>query len=621
MAKVPSLINLCIDAVKTQILQGIDKNILEDVYELPTEVFDCLLKRLPALALQNLQLQMPLEKWSDHEYDYVLSGNGRKRTRYEKFNMAWMVLYQSRWPELYEQFQVANLSAKNDMVECESMDDWQQKYWETHLQNCFDSAAEIAMLPSFDGCVGEIQLPEALLKVIGCGGQMNCSAHQYLRLCGHCWQFGHYVRSLRLQNVFCTAKTCHLLRNSKLQGLTFRRVSTKEQVGGLCRILSQNSETITSLEFVNCKLSSSFIDAICDSLFLKGKQSHGVKQFTIQASKFADANMNSLPDKFVSFLSSGRSLSSLSLCDNHLQRSFAKLALKTLLDASSNLSSLDLSENDISGWLSDFLHKSSNQPQFSLEISKSLQSLRVLNLRGNNLHKNDVEDLKFALVHMPVLETLDLSDNPIEDGGIRSLIPYFAQTGEHYFLANLKLKNCMLSCDGVTELLEVLTKLKYTLTSLSIADNHLGSQIASALGKFLGGPIKSLDIRDVGLGSSGFLELQRCLGELANLVSINISENRGGIQTAEFLAKLIAQAPDLISVNAGYNLMPLESIGIICSALRVARGKFQHLDLMGNQKLGQLDHTSVFAEFQHNGKPIVLIPTFPAVDVPCDDDP
>ncbi|GAB4848332.1 hypothetical protein Ancab_002999, partial [Ancistrocladus abbreviatus] len=241
-------------------------------------------------------------------------------------------------------------------------------------------------------------------------------------------------------------------------------------VGGLCRILSQNSETITSLEFVNCKLSSSFIDAICDSLFLKGKQSHGVKQFTIQASKFTDANMNSLSDKFVSFLSSERSLSSLSLCDNHLQRSFAKLALKTLLDASSNLSSLDLSENNISGWLSDFLHKSSNQPQFSLEISKSLQSLRVPNLRGNNLHKNDAEDLKFALVHMPVLETLDLSDNPIGDGGIsslllqdlmssdecfRSLIPYFSQTGEHYSVANLNLKNCMLSCDGVTELLEL----------------------------------------------------------------------------------------------------------------------------------------------------------------------
>ncbi|GAB4826837.1 hypothetical protein Ancab_033716 [Ancistrocladus abbreviatus] len=143
---------------------------------------------------------------------------------------------------------------------------------------------------------------------------------------------------------------------------------------------------------------------------------------------------------------------------------------------------------------------------------------------------------------MPVLETLDLSDNPIGDGGIsslvlqdlmssdecfRSLIPYFSQTGEHYSLANLNLKNCMLSCDGVTELLEVLTKLKYTLTSLSIADNHPGS------------------------------------------------ENRGGIQTAEFLAKLIPQAPDLISVNAGYNLMPLESIGIFCSALQVARGMHQ----------------------------------------------
>jgi len=40
-------------------------------------------------------------------------------------------------------------------------------------------------------------------------------------------------------------------------------------------------------------------------------------------------------------------------------------------------------------------------------------------LRGNNLCKNDMEDLRCALVHMPVLEILDLADNPIQDEGIK----------------------------------------------------------------------------------------------------------------------------------------------------------------------------------------------------------
>ena len=38
--------------------------------------------------------------------------------------------------------------------------------------------------------------------------------------------------------------------------------------------------------------------------------------------------------------------------------------------------------------------------------------------RGTNLCKNDAVSLKHALVHMPNLEVLDISDNPLEDDGI-----------------------------------------------------------------------------------------------------------------------------------------------------------------------------------------------------------
>lgn len=45
----------------------------------------------------------------------------------------------------------------------------------------------------------------------------------------------------------------------------------------------------------------------------------------------------------------------------------------------------------------------------------------MYDFRGNNLDKDDADDLRYALVHMPNLEVLDMSDNPIEDDGIRSV--------------------------------------------------------------------------------------------------------------------------------------------------------------------------------------------------------
>ncbi|GAB2281988.1 hypothetical protein Dimus_016552 [Dionaea muscipula] len=488
---------------------------------------------------------------------------------------------------------------------------------------CICKTAERAMLPCFRGTIHDIPISEALIKAICFERLKNArDLHEkYSQLYVHCQRFGSYARYLRLQNVLCTSETCQLLQNTKLQGLVVRGIYNHVQVDRLCRILEQNHGTLTSVELVNCKISFASIDAICDSLCMKGPQPQRMEHFSLQGIKLINGNLTSLPPKLALFLSSGRSLCGLSICDSHIEPECAKLIFKTLLDASSNLTALDFSENNISGWLSDFFSKSSYQPQFSSEISKSnsLQSLRVLKLRGNNLCKNDVVDLKSAIVHMPLLETLDLSDNPIGDEGIRSLIPYVSQTTEGSRLADLNLANCKLSCDGVTELLEALLLSNHSLTSLSIADNCLGSQVGAALGKFLGSSIESLDVRDIGLGSSGCLELKRGMGEVVNLVSINISENRGGLQIADFLLKLISLAPQLISVNAGYNLLPVESLPVLCSSLN--KGKLQYLDLSGNQKLYRQDCISALAEYQHNGKPVVQIPTLSSSQVPYDDDP
>uniref|UniRef100_A0A7C9A755 Uncharacterized protein n=1 Tax=Opuntia streptacantha TaxID=393608 RepID=A0A7C9A755_OPUST len=213
-----------------------------------------------------------------------------------------------------------------------------------NIGKCMYRTAERAMLPSFDGRIGEIIVPDALIKAIGF--QKKCSVYVYSRLHDHCQGFGAYTRFLRLPNVFCNVETCHLLTNSRLQGLLVRRICSKMHVDGLCKILYQNRETITSLQFVNCNISLDFFDAICDALAMEDSPIHGVKHFAVRSSKLIESNPVSLPPKLVSFLSSG-SLESLSFCDDRIGRNYAKLTLMTILDTSSALSTLDLSDNNV----------------------------------------------------------------------------------------------------------------------------------------------------------------------------------------------------------------------------------------------------------------------------------
>ncbi|KAK1561083.1 hypothetical protein Q3G72_034267 [Acer saccharum] len=607
MAKAPSLVSLAIEALKTQLGRVTGDFLIPDIYELPSELFDNLLTRLPPLALHKLQYEMPFMDSNDYDSTYDCLYSGRKRARNCKFNSAWKTLFKMRWPHLVDQIEPV---------------EWQLMYWEAHLQNCLDEAAEFALLPSFDGFIGDIKISGAVLKFIGYEEFSNHSAGDYSSLSYHCQQFGCYARCLRLQNVLCAAETCQLLTNSKLQSLVVWWIRSKEHIDGLCKLVLQNNETLTSLELLHCKLSRSFVTGICSFLGNKSMQTHMIQHFSINTSSFHEINSSSLCRDLVSFLSSGRSLRSLKFRDNQLDKNFGRMVFSALLDASSTLSILELSGNDMTGWLSNFKQGSSSGPLTSLGVGKSLQSLCLLNLRGNNLFNDDIQDLRHALYHMPNLESLDISDNFIEDAGIRSLIPYFVEASERCNpLAKLILENCEFSCNGVTQLLDTLSTLRRPPKFLSVADNNLGSQVATAIIKILGTSIQVLNIGGIGLGLSGFQVLQEGITVELKLVEINISKNRGGIETAKFLSKLMPLAPELTEVNAAYNLMPLESLTILCSALKAAKGHLKRLDLTGNIWDYQPSHVSMVAEFQHNGRPILILPSLQTSDVPYDDDP
>ncbi|KAF1897939.1 hypothetical protein Lal_00032701 [Lupinus albus] len=602
----PSLISLCIHSLSHQLLHRNDE-VSDDIYDLPSHLLDTLITSLPPLALRNFHHHLPFEDHNAEDFSHDNLTNKRKRGRDWNLNTAWQRLFKLRWPDLIDKIQPT---------------DWQQAYWETHLQNCFDEAAEVALVPSFNGYISDIQMSDSILNYIGFMGHTNLPTCDHSKLFYHCQQFGSHASCLRLQNVLCAAETSDLLRECKLQSLVLSWVRSKEQIDGLCKLLTQHSETLISLEFIHCTVSKDFINAICGSVVINSVHTHGIQHFSIILSSFLDPCTFSLPTGFVSFLSSGRSLRSLKFSNNNHGWNFAKDLFATLLNISSSIAVLDLSENEIAGWLKDFNKRFSNGSPLSFGIGKSLQLLHVLNLRGNYLREDDAESLVYALAHMPILEDLDISDNFIGDEGIRNLIPLFDGTsGMCSHLVCLKVETCELSYVGVSHLLDALSNFKGPLKSLSVADNYLGSQVAEALGNFLSTPIEELDIAGIGLGSSGFQELQNLMKEDLKLVKIDISKNRGGIKTAKFLSTLLPKAPQLIDVNAASNLMPIESLDIISSALKLAKGNFERLDLTGHTWDYKPEHASLHSEFVHDGNPILILPSPSAFAAPYDDDP
>lgn len=78
------------------------------------------------------------------------------------------------------------------------------------------------------------------------------------------------------------------------------------QVEGLCKLLNQSTETLKSIEFIHCKLSPDFVNAISDSLHMTGLQVHGVEHFSIKRSSFLQADSSPIPAGLASFLTSGR---------------------------------------------------------------------------------------------------------------------------------------------------------------------------------------------------------------------------------------------------------------------------------------------------------------------------
>ncbi|OQU78972.1 uncharacterized protein LOC8084228 isoform X2 [Sorghum bicolor] len=529
----------------------------EEVAEgLPWELLHRLASRLPPVALESLHHAAHARCCSSAKTTSGLGlqdgdRRGMKRSRCEDFSTTWQLLFKLRWP--------LDNAGHNNLGTV----DWQQKYWEKHLQECLDEAAESAFLPSFCGNIGELSISAKIMNSIY---QSIDTSQHHSRLEYQCSKFGCYVRCLRLQGVLCNAETSDLLQQCKLERLMFIRIISDPEVNGACLLLSWHAETLLSLEFIHCQLYPTIMDKICRSLCQEGS-SHGIQRFSIKSSQICETKPLTISSGLLNFLSSGKSLHLLSLNDTKMQSSLAQMIIHTLLESSCDLHTLEISENNIAGWLSKLNKSSTNS--LALRSDIFMNSLSILNLRENNLQKDDVVDLHKILIKMPNLRDLDISGNPIMDEGIRSMIPFISWSiQKENPLLRLTVENCELSSIGVIMLLECLTTVKQPLDVLSIADNHLGSSVAAALAKFLGSHVRALNATDIGLGTLGFQILEEALPTEVALSHINISKNRGGIRAAYFVSRLIGRAPNLVSVNAAANLLPPESLEVICNSLK-----------------------------------------------------
>ncbi|XP_042433113.1 uncharacterized protein LOC122019708 isoform X2 [Zingiber officinale] len=570
MSTVPCLFNLCVGKITTAIIHG--HELTKDIIELPPDLFDNLVRNLSPLALQNIHEFR--ERSADHSCEFGCKNAsfecrqncGRPfYFRCEDFNTLWMMLFMTRWSNI-KRIHPSGIDG-NDKSKLNQSLDWQQLYWEKHLQDVLDEAAEKALLPSFDANIGDLTISDSIMDAIGHRDTCCC-----MKLSFHCNRFGKYMRYLRLQNVLCVAETCELLRGCKLQSLVLRRVISKTQVDGLLMLLKQHRHTLRSLEFIFCHIPSAIFEQFFGCMHIDGSETHGIHDLYIKSSRVFDNKSSLVPSGLLPFLVSGRDLHSLCICDSKLQAMHAKLIFDVLVESSSPLVTLEISENNLAGWLSRVVREPLDSSSF-IEPKMPLKSLRELTLRGNNLKKEDAEDLCYILVHMPVLQCLDISDNAIMDGGIRSLIPYFIWALlKDYPLTDIKLNNCNLSCSGVANLLRSLLPIKTPLNTFSVAENELGSFIAAPLAKFLASPgVRKLNIEDIGLGILGFQQLEDQIPRETALQYINISKNRGGNKAACFISKALLYAPNITCIKAGGNIMPPESVEVIYRALKESR--------------------------------------------------
>ncbi|KAH7444909.1 hypothetical protein KP509_02G097700 [Ceratopteris richardii] len=414
-------------------------------------------------------------------------------------------------------------------------------------------------------------------------------------------QFGKHARYLRLRGAICTKELCCLLDFClDLQHLACYHIDTATQINHLCILLSQKKETLHVLEFRNCRFAENELLKISSSLTLDGKDHCQLRHLFVHSSRtlFRKSTHASV---FILFLHACRALESLVLVDNQIDLLATSKLFSTISTGMLHLSLFHLRENELIG-LSEL------QSQFLPQVSISM-SLKALDIRSNYLRSHDIKEFVSLFHAMPLLELLNLSDNPIGDEGLAMLLPVL----QVLQLSELSLSACDLSIKGACFLLDELTAMsKCHLRNLDISHNYFGSSMGAALAKFLRhGIAERVDVGDIGLGANGSLSLESALQDMPKLSHLILRKNRLGAAGAPLFGKLLAVPNSLRVVDFSSNLLDRQCLQSVANHLRLHGGMLDLVDLRNNLA----KDPSIFSSIK---QPEVLLS---AVGALYDDDP
>ncbi|XP_059070743.1 uncharacterized protein LOC131068844 [Cryptomeria japonica] len=349
MEHVPSLLCLC-HKVLTSL---IDKNVYqwkECLDQLPVDLVSDVLMNVSPLALQEIQ-QCMLGSSCDYASVDHTKTKSRKRARAtgnegsnpkrislfqsnentrqlneEKtsygegtqtnlqtcFNKAWKDKFQTRWPEGVKKSGYLLSFAEDIDDECEHAiyrKDWQQTYWEAHLQDCLREAAAQALLPSYKGSIGQIYLSDTIHGHIGIKHDSTSTRKELLTLRHQGKSFGHYARHLRLRNVLCVEELSDVLKSCRLKGIVLDGIKSKKHIEGTYQILKQNRETLEAVELFHCRITSADLSEICATLNGEGGLMNRINFFSMTSSRVLINNDLTYFHGFLQFLSASRYIS------------------------------------------------------------------------------------------------------------------------------------------------------------------------------------------------------------------------------------------------------------------------------------------------------------------------
>jgi Ran GTPase-activating protein (RanGAP) involved in mRNA processing and transport len=565
------------------------------VYQnLPPDIINGILLLLPPLTLQALSNELLLksrEQNGEGRSDLGANEEPRKKKKKKKrshndsprpldcsalnlgMSAAWKAHYDKRWPASNPETVLPRLSNGDDSSQEEP--DWQQLYWEAHLQWCLNAASETLSIMNLNSEIGAFVLPSEQLKTLR-DETTRIEETSLATLRANCVNFGRFARKLRLHSILCTPELVVLLKHAQLQSITFINIRIKSELTGICQLLSNSLDTLRSVELFHSRLTGETLNRIGRAMCPSGVRHHIQHFALIHTRIFDQAELFALSSDtdFLRFLCAGSSLRSFKLCDNYLDQENLVFIMKVVLQFVNTIGLLQISDNELgevfARLFSSYMKTPNPATSESLPVFKRLSAL---DLRGNLLDSGAIDKMGQCLCQMPLLQQLDVSENPLKDAGISNLVSYITTTCTA--LKELTLATIDMTATGAISLFDALANSNTTIRRLSIANNRLGSTVVPSLVNFLSkSSLESLDISDIDLGCSGCTNngLEDALIASKTLHHFNFSNNRIGPIGANMVANIIASGrSSLLTIDVSGNVLSTDSVIGITRAIRESK--------------------------------------------------